>query len=131
MISAVLAGLLALGVGGPCFGDLADSKPFSTLSTPREAKAEIGLSRTAENSVVLNHTNNITVGLKIRYFNQIIFCTNYNCSLISAIKIYGRHGWNLCHGLREASWREDNRRVDNGNQAGLVGLAAMNVGVSR
>ena len=97
MISAVLAGLLALGVSGPCFGNLIYSVPFFTLLTPREAEAEIGLLGAAKNSVVLNHTNDIPVDLKIRYFMQNIFCTNYNCPLISASEVYGRHVWYLCH----------------------------------
>ncbi len=32
---------------------------------------------------------------------------------------------------REATWREDHRRVDNGRQAAMVGYAAMSAGVSR
>lgn len=32
---------------------------------------------------------------------------------------------------REATWREDHRRVDNGRQAAMVGYAAMGAGVSR
>ncbi len=32
---------------------------------------------------------------------------------------------------REASWREDNRRVDNGTQAAMVTAAAMEAPVSR
>jgi transposase-like protein len=64
-------------------------------------------------------------------------CTNQAESYFSRLRRMevGTHhriaGKYLAYYAREASWREDNRRVDNGNQAGMVGLAAMNAGVSR
>lgn len=64
-------------------------------------------------------------------------CTNQAESYFSRLRRMevGTHhriaGKYLAYYAREASWREDNRRVDNGNQAGMVGLAAMNTSISR
>lgn len=64
-------------------------------------------------------------------------CTNQAESYFSRLRRMevGTHhriaGKYLAYYAREASWREDNCRVDNGNQAGMVGLAAMSTGVSR
>lgn len=64
-------------------------------------------------------------------------CTNQAESYFSRLRRMevGTHhriaGKYLAYYAREASWREDNRRVDNGNQAAMVGAALMAGGVSR
>lgn len=64
-------------------------------------------------------------------------CTNQAESYFSRLRRMevGTHhhiaGPYLASYAREASWREDNRRVSNGDQAALVGGAAMASGVSR
>ncbi len=64
-------------------------------------------------------------------------CTNQAESFFSRLRrmeigthhhIAGRH---LASYAREASWREDNRRIPNGEQAGMVARAAMASSVSR
>lgn len=64
-------------------------------------------------------------------------CTNQAESYFSRLRRMevGTHhhiaGPYLASYAAEASWREDNRRVCNGNQTAMVGAAAMSIGVSR
>ena len=76
------------------------------------------------------------VNHSVRFMDKGV-CTNQAESYFSRLRRMevGTHhhiaGKYLGSYAREASWREDNRRVDNGNQAAMVGAAAMSVGVSR
>ena len=76
------------------------------------------------------------VNHSVRFMDKGV-CTNQAESYFSRLRRMevGTHhhiaGKYLGGYAREASWREDNRRVDNGNQAAMVGAAAMSVGVSR
>ena len=76
----------------------------------------------------INHTVSYSDG---------IACTNQAESFFSRLRRMevGTHhhiaGPYLASYAAEASWREDNRRVCNGNQTAMVGVAAMSVGVSR
>ena len=76
----------------------------------------------------INHT--------VSYSNGIA-CTNQAESFFSRLRRMevGTHhhiaGPYLASYAAEASWREDNRRVCNGDQTGMVGVAALASGVSR
>lgn len=76
------------------------------------------------------------VNHSVRFMDKGV-CTNQAESYFSRLRRMevGTHhhiaGKYLGSYAREASWREDNRRVDNGNQAAMVGAAVMSVGVSR
>ena len=76
----------------------------------------------------INHT--------LRYSDGIA-CTNQAESYFSRLRRMevGTHhhiaGPYLASYAAEASWREDNRRVCNGNQTAMVGMAALASGVSR
>lgn len=76
------------------------------------------------------------VNHSVRFMDKGV-CTNQAESYFSRLRRMevGTHhhiaGKYLGSYAREASWREDNRRVDNGRQAGMVGIAAMGIGVSR
>lgn len=72
-----------------------------------------------------------------RAYSDGIACTNQAESFFSRLRRMeiGTHhhiaGPYLASYAAEASWREDNRRVCNGNQTAIVGMAAMASGVSR
>lgn len=71
------------------------------------------------------------------HYSDGIACTNQAESYFSRLRRMevGTHhhiaGPYLASYAAEASWREDNRRVCNGNQTALVGMAALASGVSR
>ena len=72
----------------------------------------------------------------IRYSDGVA-CTNQAESFFSRLRRMevGTHhhiaGPYLASYAAEASWREDNRRVCNGNQTAMVGVASLAIGVSR
>ena len=72
-----------------------------------------------------------------RSYSDGLACTNQAESFFSRLRRMevGTHhhiaGPYLASYAAEASWREDNRRVCNGNQTAMVGVSALAVGVSR
>ena len=103
MISAVFAAALALGVAGPCFGNLASSKPSPALQTPIESKAEIREFRAAKNSVVLNKAYDVIVFLKISYDHQVLFIPNFYCPLVALDSVIWGQFRNIANGQGKAS----------------------------